>query len=276
MADLSKLLSLAEDASAPLPERIAAAHELATAGDPSLLSERRVPIDGGIFAMGQPARAVEVAPFRIDVFPVSVGAFKRFIEAGGYDERSHWSDEGWAWTIAENIRGPRFWGETEWESYLVDNHPVVGVSFHEASAYASFAGARLPTEAEWQSAAAGVEGRAYPWGAAWIDGACAMRGVGPRSTVPIGVFPLNRTPEGVRDLVGCVWQWCADSFVGWGADGPDADAFGAEPTRVARGGAWNSLKWSVTCQSRNGYPLPARFSNLGFRCVSGEGSADHE
>lgn len=278
MADLAKLLVTAENPSLPLGERIAAAHELAKWGDPRLSAEGRAPVrvGGGAFRMGKPLHWAEVGGFAIDPFPVTVAAFRRFIEAGGYGQRRHWSADGWSWKVENAVVVPRFWGEPEWEAYLVDNHPVVGVSFYEAEAYASFAGTRLPSEAEWERAAAGTDGRTYPWGAEWIDGACGMRGTGPRSTVPIGVFPLNRSAEGVRDLVGCVWQWCADPFAGWGPDGggdatsapsDGAGAFGAEPRRVAKGGAWNTLPWSVTCQSRNGYPRAARFSNLGFRCV---------
>jgi formylglycine-generating enzyme required for sulfatase activity len=149
------------------------------------------------------------------------------------------------------------------------NHPVVGVSFFEAEAYAAFRGARLPTEAEWEKAARGTDARKYPWGTEWQADACGMRGVGPRSTVPIGVFPKGASPYGVRDMVGSVWQWCTDPFVGWRAGGGEEalPAEQAEPRRTTCGGAWNTLQWSVTCVSRNGFPKDARFSNLGFRCV---------
>ena len=274
MADLATLLATAENPSIPLGERIAAAHELATRGDPRLSAQSRVRIGGGTFPMGHPPRPVQVGDFAIDAFPVTVADFRRFIEAGSYLERELWSADGWAWRTTNEILLPRFWDEPEWDAYLVDNHPVVGVSFYEAEAYAAFVGARLPCEAEWERAAAGLDGRSYPWGPSFIEGACGMRGTGPRSTVPIGVFPLNRSTDGVRDLVGCVWQWCSDLFAGFGADAPRESSSeqgeggsGAESRRVTRGGAWNTLQWSVTCQSRNGYPCAARFSNLGFRCV---------
>jgi formylglycine-generating enzyme required for sulfatase activity len=174
---------------------------------------------------------------------------------------------------------PRFWGEAEWAAYLVPNHPVVGVSYFEAEAYAAFIGGRLPTEAEWEKAARGVDARKYPWGSDWIDDACGMRGVGPRSTVPVGVFPKGASPYGVRDMVGSIWQWCTDPFRGWRAeggassdDGADRDE-GAVAKRTTCGGAWNTLQWSVSCTSRNGYPPSARFSNLGFRCVVGPSSS---
>jgi formylglycine-generating enzyme required for sulfatase activity len=263
----AELLSIVESPEATLDERIRAADELG-ADDPRMRTPDPVPIPPGPFAMGEPPRTVRLSAYAVDRFPVTVGAFALFIEKGGYADERYWSDEGWAWREEGSIERPRFWGEPEWAAYLVPNHPVVGVSYFEAEAYAAFRGARLPTEAEWEKAARGADGRKYPWGAEWQADACGMRGVGPRSTVPIGVFPKGASPYGVFDMVGCVWQWCADPFVGWRAGGEDDEPVGeSEPRRTTCGGAWNTLQWSVTCASRNGFPKDARFSNLGFRCV---------
>jgi formylglycine-generating enzyme required for sulfatase activity len=246
------LVSMVEASGVTLEQRIDAAHRLAAIGDPRLAASR-VHVSG--------------ASFLVDRYPVTVAAFGAFIEAEGYTDERWWTREGWAWRETERIAKPRFWGEAEWAPYLVGNHPVVGVSYYEAEAYAAFAGARLPTEVEWELAC-GPRPRKYPWGDAWVDDACGMRGYGPRSTVPVGIFPRGRSPYGTSDLVGCVWQWCTDAFVGWGEkDEPTDDA---EPRRTTCGGAWNTLAWSLTCQSRNGFPKSARFSNLGFRCVVDE------
>jgi formylglycine-generating enzyme required for sulfatase activity len=266
----AELLSIVESTETTLDERIRAAHELARAGDPRSAETAPVQIPPGPFAMGEPSRPIRVSAYAVDRFPVTVEAFAGFIEKGGYDERAYWSDEGWRWKIDGAIDKPRFWGEPEWAAYLVANHPVVGVSFYEAEAYAASRGARLPTEAEWEKAARGTDGRKYPWGDAWQADACGMRGVGPRSTVPIGVFPRGTSPYGVRDMVGSVWQWCVDPFRGWRAGGEhesDEPATESVPRRTTCGGAWNTLAWSVTCVARNGFPCSARFSNLGFRCV---------
>jgi iron(II)-dependent oxidoreductase len=279
VTDAADLLAMLERAGATLDERAQAGEALARIGDPRALAIDRVRIPAGPFlfrSQGEDeddAREVELSAYSIDRFPVTVGAFAQFIEAGGYSERRLWSDRGWAWRTRERITRPRFWGEAEWAAYLVPNHPVVGVSAYEAEAYAAFRGARLPTEAEWEKACRGTDGRCYPWGAAWRDGLCGMRGVGPRGTLPIGVFPGAASPYGVRDMVGCVWQWCADAadeHAVLSDEDPfvDPEEYEEDTPRVTRGGAWNTLQWSVTCTSRNGYPPTARFSNLGFRCAS--------
>jgi formylglycine-generating enzyme required for sulfatase activity len=272
MAPVLQLLSTIESQVTPFEQRIEAAHRLAVEGDPRATAEDRILIPSGVFAMGDPPRDVRLAAYRIDRFPTTVAAYAAFVAAGGYSERRFWTSEGWAWRTAESIEKPRFWDEDEWRAYLVPNHPVVGVSFYEAEAYASFRGARLPLEAEWEKAARGGDGRRYPWGNEWQEDACGMRGVGPRTTIPIGVFPKGASPYGVRDLVGCVWQWCADRFRGWGGSADDdesvTDASASPGRRTTCGGAWNTLQWSVSCLGRNGYPPTARFSNLGFRCVT--------
>jgi formylglycine-generating enzyme required for sulfatase activity len=269
MPPAPRLIAIIESADATLDQRIEAAHTLAAEGDARAAAIDRVTIPAGAFAMGDPGRVVELAAYAIDRFPVTVAAYGMFVASGGYADARLWSAEGWTWRQAGAIEAPRFWGEEEWRAYLVPNHPVVGVSFYEAEAYATFRGARLPREAEWEKAARGTDGRKYPWGPDWREDACGMRGVGPRTTVPIGVFPKGQSPYGVRDLVGGVWQWCTDPFLGWGGDGGDAaDTPIAPSRRTACGGAWNTLQWSVSCLGRNGYPMTARFSNLGFRCVA--------
>jgi gamma-glutamyl hercynylcysteine S-oxide synthase len=279
-ADLLRALT---DPSAPLDARLAAGEALAGLGDPRATALDRVLVPAGPFLRGGhdpgdgsppvPPQRVHLSAFRIDRYPVTVAAFAEMIAAGGYRERRWWSRPGWAWRTREGVVAPRFWGEAEWAAYLVSNHPVVGVSVYEAEAYAAFRGARLPTEAEWEKACRGSDGRRYPWGDAWIDDACGKRGVGPRRTVPIGSYPKGVSPHGVHDMVGCVWQWCADA-ADEDADRDDRDPFvdpegyDEETERVTRGGGWNNLEWSLSGTSKNGFPPTARFSNLGFRCVA--------
>jgi iron(II)-dependent oxidoreductase len=286
MSEREELLAALESPSAPLEARAAAGEALAALGDPRAARVDRVLIPAGSFlhrrareAEGGEARPradakrVFVSAFRIDRHPVTVAAFAEFVAAGGYRRQAYWSTRGWRWRAAQDLSAPRFWGEAEWAAYLVPNHPVVGVSVYEAEAYAAFRGARLPTEAEWEKACAGERGSAHPWGDVWLDDACAMRSVGPRHTLPIGVFPRGRSARGVAELVGCVWQWCADvadDETDWDDDDPfvDPDLYADDAPRVTRGGAWNTLASSQCCTSRNAYPPGARFSNLGFRCAA--------
>ena len=282
MTRAEELLAWLQAGEGDLELRIARAQELAALGDPRATGIHRVVVPEGTFrfggaradgeAAGTPPRDVFVSAFAIDRYPVTVAAFAEFIEAGGYRERRYWSREGLRWRTEHRIDRPRFWGETEWAAYLVPNHPVVGVSAYEAEAYAAFRGARLPTEADWEKACRGVDGRCHPWGDAWRGDASGSRGVGPRGTVPIGTYARGASPYGLFDMVGCVWQWCRDAL---DADADlddedpfvDPDGYADDAERVTKGGGWNNLPWNVCCTSRNGYPPAARFSNLGFRCV---------
>jgi iron(II)-dependent oxidoreductase len=199
------------------------------------------------------AQAVE--GFWLDRQPVTVDRYARFIEAGGYDDPDHWEDEGWLWKQREGIECPRFWDEPEWRRFLRKNRPVVGVSFHEATAFARFEGRRLPTERELEAASRGPKGWMYTWGEAWEEGRIGIRGVGPRMTWPVGFFRRARGPFGHDDLLGNVWQWTSDP-----GDPNDPDR-----TRVVRGGSWASRPDQNTTDSWNAYECTARFSHLGFR-----------
>lgn len=285
MDPIAQRLARIERGEDGLPERIRVGQELARLGDPRATAEDLVAIpegpfvhrrrrepDAGTARPREDTQRVWVSAFAIDRYPVTVAAFARFIEAGGYRADRFWSREGARWRRENAVILPRFWGEEGWEAYLVPNHPVVGVSYYEAEAYAAWRGARLPREAEWEKACAGREGCHHPWGEELGEDRAAMRTVGPRGTIPIGTFPRGRSGYGVSDLVGCVWQWCADAVdedAAWEDEDPFVDpaSYADDAPRVTRGGAWNTLPWSICCTSMNGYPPAARFSNLGFRCV---------
>jgi formylglycine-generating enzyme required for sulfatase activity len=275
------------DAAVRLSERIILAERLGELGDPRAEEWCLVPAGTAVLgtdadaepdqkAHESPAIRPYVSSYEIMKTPVTVAQLSRFIDEGGYSNRQAWSDEGWAWKTEGAILYPRFFSPAEreeWKAYLTSSRPAIGVSWFEADAYARWIGGRLPTEAEWEKAARGTDGRRYPWGDEWDDDAAGHREHGPRCTVPVGVFPRGESPYGVLEMSGSVWQWCSDFYApdayrDAGRRDPEGPSAGDPPVRkVVRGGAWNTLAWSLRCANRNCYPRTARFSNLGFRCV---------
>ena len=287
---LAERLALGID---PLDLRLAIAERLGILGDPRLPpigAATFVEVPEGPFRLGAdeeaegapqkgheyPQVTLDLPAFEIDRFLVTVAQFARFVDDGGYDREGLWRPMGWQWRTDERITRPRFQADderTQWEIYLTPNRPIVGVSFYEAEAFARWSGGRLPTEAEWEKAARGPDGQEYPWGDEWIDDAAGGRDVGPRTTLPVGVFPKGESFYGALDVVGSVWQWCADVYEPKLYEridedhprGPDEAPLDGH--RSVRGGAWNTLRYSLRCANRNSYKATARYSNLGFRII---------
>ena len=196
----------------------------------------------------RPLRRAATGAYEIGETPVTNAQFAA--AATLYADRAAWSKAGWDWREANGIVAPRFQGEDAWRDYLAPDQPVVGVSWYEADAFARSLGMRLPSEAEWERAARGDDGRRFPWGDDWVPEWAAHRG-GLRHTLPVRSLPQNRSPYGLFDCAGNVWEWCADEF--------------APGLRSARGGSWNAHPARLRCAARNAWPPQARFSNLGFR-----------
>ena len=242
-------------------------------------------IPGGTFAMGsdavdaneneKPVHTMTVASFRLDRTEVTVKAYGDCVLAGKCSEPERFTDERGNYRVFCN------WNHPEGRA----THPINCVDYEQAKAFCTWAGKRLPTEAEWEYAArAGSEGRKYPWGndepGATRLNACgeecprnliAQRFPGGKSlypssdgwpeTAPVGSFPAGASKHGVLDLAGNVWEWTATEYAVY-------DGSGGEPKRVLRGGSWGGGD-ARTERTTNRFRLApsSRAQFLGFRCA---------
>ncbi|MFQ5436379.1 MAG: formylglycine-generating enzyme family protein, partial [Anaerolineae bacterium] len=169
-------------------------------------------------------------------------------------------------------RQPKFWEDSRFNK---PGQPVVGITWFEARAYCAWLSAQmgklfsLPTEAEWEAAAGGREGRAYAYGAAYDAALCNTFETHIRGTTPVGVFPGGNTPEGIMDLSGNVWEWTSSAYRPYPYDAVDGREDTAVPDtrRVLRGGSWHSFQFDARSACRSsGFPED-RGSFSGFRVV---------
>ncbi|MEU1126063.1 ergothioneine biosynthesis protein EgtB [Streptomyces sp. NPDC005899] len=224
-------------------------------------------VPGGPFTMGtstepwaldneRPAHRCEVAAFHLDTAPVTCGAYRRFVEDGGYTDARWWAPAGWAMVREHGLSAPLFWhrdagqwlrrrfGVTE---PVPDDEPVLHVSWYEADAYARWAGRRLPTEPEWEKAARHdpVAGRSrrYPWGDE--DPTPERANLGQRHLRPAaaGAYAAGRSPSGAGQLIGDVWEWTSSDFLPYPGFAPFpyreySEVFFGPEHKVLRGGSF--------------------------------------
>jgi len=243
--------------------------------------ERNFDQDTGRYGIDEsPVHEVELSPYQISKYPVTVGQYQRFMEEGGYEKEDYWKVGGGFDELKD--KEPRNWEEQK--RYL--SRPVVSVSWYEAAAFACWAGGRLPTEAEWERAASGPgqegqEYRKYPWGNKEPSPEIVnFGGSNIGHVTPVGIFPDGCSPEGVFDLAGNVWEWCWDWYrEGYyqlcnqqgvvkdphGPDGKEKEKGG----RVVRGGSFSGHGYGLRCAARDGV-VPHYWDFLcGFRVVRG-------
>jgi formylglycine-generating enzyme required for sulfatase activity len=250
-----------------------------------------------------PQHPVFVSEFEIGKHLVTNAEFLEFWKAGGYDTVGYWSQDGWRWRRGELetdllflsdeelrrryrewLEGrpvgkrdqPFFWDDPERNA---PNLPVVGVTWYEAEAYCNWLSEitgqkfRLPTEAEWEKAARWDQGRLWPWGDEWDPDKCNSADGKLGGATPVGMYPSGASPYGVLDMVGNVWEWCADWWDGdaykkrQGQDVRDPTGTPSSPARVMRGGAWDLNRGYCRAAARSGAG-PVDFDDgLGFRVV---------
>ncbi|MGH7846365.1 MAG: formylglycine-generating enzyme family protein [Candidatus Binatia bacterium] len=234
-----------------------------------------VTIPAGAFTMGsddgpadeRPAHRVQLVAFSIDRLPVTNANFASFLNAVGAvnsrDERLFDVDD----PDARIRRSDGKWMADQ--GYA--NHPIVEVSWIGAREYCAWVKKRLPTEAEWEKAARGTDGRKYPWGHEPPDRSRAHFNAGYNQTVPVDSFPRGASPYGVLDLAGNAWEWVSSAYMPY----PYNPADGREdlkpgPVRGTRGGGHDSPPEGLTTTYR-GRNLSRNFRsghhNIGFRCA---------
>lgn len=231
------------------------------------------------------AHEERVERFAIDNINVTNRDFQRFIEVGGYQHRSLWSDEAWDWKEREGVNHPAFWRRegnlwmyrTMFGDIRLPEHWPVYVSHAEATAYAKWLGRKLPTEAQFHRAAYGVpkssEQRAYPWGDAFPAAQHGNFDFRYWDPAPVGSHPAGASAFGVHDLVGNGWEWTRSTFApfeGFAAmpfyPGYSANFFDGKHF-VMKGGSPRTAACMLRRSFRNWFQPHYPYVYATFRCV---------
>lgn len=218
-------------------------------------------VPAGNFLMGNERREIFLDDFYMDTYPVTNRLFQVFLEATGYGPRDR-----------EAHRFLVHWGAgRKCPSHLAD-HPVVYVSWYDARAYAAWAGKMLPSEAQWEKAARGQDGRKYPWGRDDPDDLRANFHRRSQGTRSVHLSPKGVSVYGIQDLAGNVWEWCEDvddpAFYAKGPTHNPRNVMRSEEARfVLRGGSWIYNARALRTTARFSHEPTARLEDVGFRCL---------
>ncbi len=263
-------------------------------------------VEGGLFELGygtargservgalqfafdneKPRHKVFLEDFLIDRALVTNGDYLEFMNAGGYQDFRWWHSAGWEKVNQELWRGPLYWEQRDGEWMIRDfaglhnvadkfNEPVAHVSFLEASAFAKWAGKRLPTEAEWEKAArfspASNSIRDFPWGDRPPDESLgnlfenSLWGV-----APVGAFPAGQSAYGCQQMIGDVWEWTTSDYTPYPGFKSEFDEYNDKwfvGQKVLRGGSFATPRLHIRATYRNFFHPHERWMIAGFRCA---------
>jgi gamma-glutamyl hercynylcysteine S-oxide synthase len=281
-------------------------------GPPVLIARRDLPpgrpvasdrvfIPGGQFILGvdadsepfsldneRPAHTVDVAPFWIGRVPVTNRQWSEFIADGGYQRSDLWSARGWEHRIEADLQRPKFWtGEGNRRRFGIEedvppDEPVQHVCYFEAEAFATWSGARLPTEIEWEKACAWDPAanarRTWPWGSAPPTAELANLGGHGLRPAAAGAYPRGASAYGVEQMIGDVWEWTSSDFTPWPGFTPMIYRRYSEPFfggdyKVLRGGSWAVAAPVIRPSYRNWDHPIRRQIFTGVRLASDTGDA---
>jgi iron(II)-dependent oxidoreductase len=249
--------------------------------------------EGFVFDNEKWAHDVEIGPFVMARSAVTQAEYAAFVEAGGYRRQDLWTHEGWEWRVAAGAEHPVYWRPRQgaWERRDFDrwvalepSRPVIHVNWFEAQAYCRWAGRRLPTEAEWEAAAAlGGAGpgaaaprkRRFPWGDEPPTAEKANLDGWRLGCVDVDDCAAGDGALGGRQMLGNVWEWTASAFGPYPGFVTDAYRDYSQPWfethKVLRGGCWVTRGRLLRNTLRNYYPPDRRDVWAGFRtCLSAE------
>lgn len=244
-------------------------------GNITLCGEYATTTEEGFALVPQTIGSSETESVYLDRWCVTNVDYQRFVDDGGYENIALWPEQILT-SVLQFVDSTEKPGPASWSNGAPNKgtaaHPVVGVSWYEANAYAQWVGKRLPTSAEWQRA--GTWGKTssdtrleskYPWGNSFDPQFANTWASGIHQTVSVHECKGGNTPNGVRQLIGNVWEWMNTQYLLAATE--EICVHITDPMAEIRGGAFDSYFHShTTCQSRSAQTLSSRLNNVGFRC----------
>ena len=219
----------------------------------------------------QPQHTLTLPAYEIGKTEVTNAQFRPFVDGDGYTNRAYWDDAGWQWRTEQQRTQPGCWTEADFND---DNQPVVCVTLYEAMAYARWLSTQtgqnfsLPTEAQWEKAARGIDGRIYPWGNTWDAKLANSAESGLGKIAQVGQYPGGASPYGALDMAGNAWEWTQSELQAYPLAQPTGETLytiKVNGTYVLRGGSWYLTRVYARCAYRIVFSPLNVYVSVGFR-----------